>query len=83
MLDPENAQVAFRWANLCLYYERRPRRAHRLLQRAIELKPDFAAAHHALETAERQLQNKRRIQERHEDEMLAGIPGIKAFAEEV
>jgi hypothetical protein len=76
LVDPENAMVAFRWANLCMYYERRPRRAYRLLLRALELNPDMEAARQALDIVHAQVQDKTRPQEQFEDYMLDDIPGM-------
>jgi Tfp pilus assembly protein PilF len=76
MANPESAQVAFRWANLCMYYERAPHRAKRLLERALELSPNFAAARQALTVVEAQLEGMPKWRQSGMDHMLENIPGL-------
>lgn len=76
--SPESVEVAFRWANLLMFWDRNPRRAKRLLERAIELQPQLAQAQQALMVIESQLDDDTSSSglETHDDFMLEGIQGM-------
>lgn len=76
--SPESAEVAFRWANLLMFWDRNPRRAKRLLERALELQPQLAQAQQALMVIESQLDDDTSSSglETHDDFMLEGIQGM-------